>query len=87
MCKSICLLISRQIFKVQSISLKAGSTPLPTTWAIETSRDIGNDFEAIYDYTFDRHEDHKNFIGDVRAHSIVFGYPCVFFLIVYLYPL
>ena len=80
-------LISRQIFKVQSISLKSGSTPLPTTWAIEMSRDIGNDFEAIYNYSFDRHEDHRNFTGDVCARSTGFGYPCVFFLIVYFYPL
>ena len=34
--------------------MKAGSTRLPAAWALETSRDIGSDFEAIHYYAADQ---------------------------------
>lgn len=50
------------MFKVKSISVKAGSTPLPAIWALETSRDFGIGFEAIRYYTTD-HEDCLAYFG------------------------
>lgn len=49
---------------MQSISVKAGSTPLPAIWALETSRDTGSDFEAIHYYAADQ-EDCSAFFGAV----------------------
>lgn len=51
-----------QVFKVQHISVKAGSTPLPAVWALEESRDFNSDFKAIRYYVADQ-EDCFPFFG------------------------
>ena len=54
--------ISLQVFKVQHISVKAGSTPLPAVWALEESHDFSSDFKAIRYYVADQ-EDCFPFFG------------------------
>ncbi len=56
------------MFKVKSISVKAGFTPLPAIWALETSRDFGVGFEAIRYYTADQ-EDCSAFFGVIPIDS------------------
>ena len=51
-----------QVFKVQHISVKAGSTPLPAVWALEESHDFSSDFKAIRYYVADQ-EDCFPFFG------------------------
>ncbi len=48
--------------------MKAGSTPLPAIWALETSRDFGIGFEAIRYYAADQ-EDCLAYFGVIRTDS------------------
>ena len=54
--------ISYQVFKIQHISVKAGSTPLPSIWALEESRDFSSGFKTIRYYAAEQ-EDCLTYFG------------------------
>ena len=56
------------MFKVKSISVKAGLTPLPAIWALETSRDSSKSFEPVRYYTADQ-EDCSAYFGVIPINS------------------
>nr|XP_058972202.1 laminin subunit alpha-like isoform X2 [Pocillopora verrucosa] len=50
-----------QILEIQSISVKAGKTPLPAVWALETTIDVNSDFQGVRYYVKNQDDCLKHF--------------------------
>ncbi|PFX27901.1 Laminin subunit alpha [Stylophora pistillata] len=50
-----------QVLEIQSISVKAGKTPLPAVWALETTIDVKSDFQRVHYYVTNPEDCLKHF--------------------------
>lgn len=55
------LWFSFQVFEIQSISVKAGQTPLPAVWALEMTSDVKSDFRGVRYYVANQEDCLKHF--------------------------
>ena len=53
--------LSFQVLEIQSISVKAGKTPLPAVWALETTLDVNSDFQGVRYYVKNQEDCLKHF--------------------------